>query len=157
MIALWLDPGAVHLETLAPCLRSNASAIWLRAGVASAEKKTRACHIVISLDRNSGERLPLPPATSLLFYFVAASKASAEAASASAGAREVAHRADHLVHIGQIEVDEGGDLRLLLQDLGIGVDEQRAGQLVLAGIHARRVGATPSTARSCSLPSFSTK
>ena len=56
------------------------------------------------------------------------------AVEALGGGWEVADIDDDVVDVGQVEVDEVGDLGLLGHDLGIGVDEERAGQRVLAGI-----------------------
>ncbi len=50
------------------------------------------------------------------------------------GGREVADIDDDVVDVGQVEVDEVGDLGLLGHDRGVGVDEERAGQRVLAGV-----------------------
>src|SRR3972149_2814449 len=44
--------------------------------------------------------------------------------------REVTNLTDDFVDSGQVEVDKGGHLRLLLQDFGGGVDEQGAGQRI---------------------------
>ena len=52
----------------------------------------------------------------------------------SLAGREVTHAVDLVVHLGQEEVNERGDLRFFLHDLRIAVDEQRAGDRVASVI-----------------------
>jgi hypothetical protein len=65
------------------------------------------------------------------------------ASKASYAGGEVADIDDFFVDVGQVEVDEGSDLGLLLQDGGVGVDEERAGQRVAAIFDVSAVGSTP--------------
>jgi hypothetical protein len=56
------------------------------------------------------------------------------------GGREVTHFVDYFINIGQVVVDETGNLGFGFQDGRVGVDVQRAGEQVFAGFSRVEAG-----------------